>query len=461
MTSSTSSKFTVRILSGLLVLALLYIIFVPAHSATTNVSPTKTGDHEASRLNIDTSFVKTAVDKVTQAVSGDSKTGADAIEEEEELQEDESDEGLGDIADVGDHISGGKEAVDDDQLTPEEKAVQDYHQEHGQNQPTRDRPKVAVKPNPKTSAAVAATSTGPIIAEVTIPEIRHHTQINNASAAEHLILVVTRDETHWGHVDGKPRTFSSFLEFLNDTSGLPLSSVSLAILTTTEEAYTHYVSTLSSHPIAKAQVLLYTPTIPEAEAPADRHDPSFQPIRRKQIALARNILLHRSLADEQHIFFYDADIISSTPKICTEMLHQASTPKITKSENVTIPEVILPVGLITTRAQENSNPDYDLNAWYHSGTVRKDRDVHMQKLTSVTSSDEIFPLDSVGGVLLYIKAELVRQGLAFPWWFVVGGSWEKGDGSDGIETEGICYLAERLGYGCWGLGGEWHVVHQH
>ncbi|KAG9822372.1 hypothetical protein KCU68_g16668, partial [Aureobasidium melanogenum] len=197
MISNTSSKTTVRILSFLLALAVLYIIVVPAHSSISNLSIAPDKSQEASPL--------------TWTISHDNPL------EEEGTQDDDV------PSDIGHHIATGKEAVDDDQLTEEEKAVQNYHQEHGQNQPTRDRPKLSAEIDTTSSLTEV---TNPIIAEINLPEIRHHIQTNNASAAEHLILVITRDESHWGHVDGKPRTFPSFLEMLNDTSGLPTSSIS-------------------------------------------------------------------------------------------------------------------------------------------------------------------------------------------------------------------------------------------
>ncbi|KAH0292056.1 hypothetical protein M436DRAFT_53771 [Aureobasidium namibiae CBS 147.97] len=438
MVSSTSSTSTVRILSFLLILAITYIIFVPAHPTKTTLLPPTDHDRQASWYETHISTSKPAKDTSVDAES-------DIVQKETEQQDDSQPP-----SDIGDHISSNNEAVDDDQLTEEEKAVQADHQAHGQNEPTRDRPKLPGKPDTtKHSTAPSHTS---IITELDLPEIRHHTQTNNASAAEHLILVVTHDESHWGHVDGTPRTFPSFLEFLNDTSGLPAPSISLAILTTTESAYGHYVSALSTHPYAKAQVLLYTPTIPEDEGPADRHTASFQAIRRKQIAVARNVLMFTALTTEAHIFYFDSDVIDASPGICAQMLKQASDPNITMSPNITLPETILPVGLITARAQDGGTYDYDLNAWY------KQREQHMHDLLPFANSEEMFPLQSVGGTLLYINAVLVRQGLSFPWWYVVGSTWDK-EGGDGIETEGICYMAEKLGYGCWGLGGDWHVVH--
>ncbi len=38
--------------------------------------------------------------------------------------------------------------------------------------------------------------------------------------------------------------------------------------------------------------------------------------------------------------------------------------------------------------------------------------------------------------------------------YIVGTKWEHKEGWDGIETEGICYMAKALGYKCWGMPNE-------
>jgi hypothetical protein len=124
MASSTSSKASVRILSSLLILALLYIIFVPAHPSRTSLSPPTDHDRQPSWYDSHISTSKHAGDS-THAASED--IDSDAVQEETE-QEDDSER----PNDIGDHIAGNKEAVDDDQLTEEEKAVQADHQAHGQ-----------------------------------------------------------------------------------------------------------------------------------------------------------------------------------------------------------------------------------------------------------------------------------------------------------------------------------------
>jgi hypothetical protein len=63
-------------------------------------------------------------------------------------------------------------------------------------------------------------------------------------------------------------------------------------------------------------------------------------------------------------------------------------------------------------------------------------------------------LDSVGGTFLFVKAEVHRKGVLFPNGYVIGTEWGMKEGWDGIETEGLCYLARQIGYQCWGIANE-------
>ena len=68
-------------------------------------------------------------------------------------------------------------------------------------------------------------------------------------------------------------------------------------------------------------------------------------------------------------------------------------------------------------------------------------------------------MDSVGGTILYIRANLIREGVVFPHFNIVGTTWEQA-GWVGVETEGLCYMAKGLvGGGCYVLGGKHHVRH--
>ena len=99
--------------------------------------------------------------------------------------------------------------------------------------------------------------------------------------------------------------------------------------------------------------------------------------------------------------------------------------------------------------------DYDLNAWVGPADNDEQKWVHRENnihfLAFVDKPDDYIRLDSVGGTNLYINGDLIRKGLHFPPLCIVGTTWDKREGYDGIETEGLCYLARGMGAECWGM----------
>ncbi|KAK6352884.1 hypothetical protein TWF696_004885 [Orbilia brochopaga] len=167
----------------------------------------------------------------------------------------------------------------------------------------------------------------------------------------------------------------------------------------------------------------------------------------------------------------------------TGTLTKRTAAKETKSQTATsaslaassTPQGPLPIGLLTLRCETRRDYDYDRNAWAGFGH-RPTRPEAMamtegrkfpgmekwakalSQLIEGTGDDELVHLDAVGGTALYIRADLLREGLSFPAYLVSGAKWGK-DGDDGVETEGLCYIAERMGYGCYTLGGQWRTKH--
>ena len=331
------------------------------------------------------------------------------------------------------------------------------------------------------------TSQAPSVSEVTVTtELTHYIHSKHPRNAKSLFLTMTQDATGWGHAHNEPRSLDSHIALIKKTSGLPLKSISIAIQTASATEYQKYIHTLNKHPFAKIQVLLYQPEQHDDE-PEDRHSEDFQPIRRKQISLARNMLMLRALGSEEHIFWYDGDVIGSDNGIAAKMIdHSQNGLKGVTTNSSMLREPPLPIGLITARCENPGMNNYDLNAWAlpkespAAARTRPDGEqikdlsngklymasstgsmIYVDHWTDHTTNDELFPLDSVGGTILYIKADLVRKGLNFPPYFVVGTSWDLPNGYDGIETEGLCYIAKTIGYGCYALGGTWHIKHEH
>ncbi|GAB7349635.1 hypothetical protein MBLNU459_g0314t2 [Dothideomycetes sp. NU459] len=260
--------------------------------------------------------------------------------------------------------------------------------------------------------------------------------------------------------------------------------MSIAILTTTKSAYDHFIDALKKYDFAKVQVLYYAPIArPDApKEPTDRHSDEYQPFRRQKLAMSRNLLMNRALKNEEHIFWHDADVVENENGILHRMLKHTLDPDAPAKAKNDEAGRRLPIGLITARARVGDNPDYDHNAWSHQpdSPARKTpttedledmkhgkifvpdftpNHLDMRRLTEASGDDDIFWLDSVGGLILYIKAELVRTGLVFPPYYVIGTSWDRPNGWDAIETEGLCYIANTMGWGCYGLGGKWHIEH--
>ncbi|KAF4315082.1 hypothetical protein BBO99_00009377 [Phytophthora kernoviae] len=104
--------------------------------------------------------------------------------------------------------------------------------------------------------------------------------------------------------------------------------------------------------------------------------------------------------------------------------------------------------------------EYDLNAWIgrrkERGSLRDSSTfvpgpLWVQRMGNFHGKEETFVLlDSVGGTMLYVKADVHRQGVLSPLHYLIGSEWAN-EGYDGIETEGLCYVAHFLGFKCWGM----------
>ncbi|GEQ71605.1 hypothetical protein JCM33374_g5290 [Metschnikowia sp. JCM 33374] len=216
-----------------------------------------------------------------------------------------------------------------------------------------------------------------------------------------------------------------------------------------------------SYPYAKVTIL-YAPFLQTSFESSD-HSPGVQRQRRRSIARGRNFVVLNSLDAEAYTLFLDADIV--------RLDHRDMLRRFVDSGN----DIIVP------RVERGESSDYDRNSWRgHRITPSQTqlalmddnkwadadfepRDVasemfhlgdHVEQTKDVPESDErrqlsyVEPLDSVGGAVLFAKSIIYKQGVVFPPINVVGTSWARHEGYDGIETEGLCYMARPLGYQC-------------
>ena len=321
---------------------------------------------------------------------------------------------------------------------------------------------ISSKPQPRVAS---------LITEEHIGAVQHWTRklfykTSRPPDLELLVLVLNNDETSWGVANHglAARTLGSFVELLQVTD-YPPSSLSLGLLTSSKSEFARSKSVVSHIGYSTSQII-YHPGYGEPVGRSDRHAEGTQRERRRLIARLRNYLMFRTLRNEQHIIWLDADVHWLAPGIIQKMIQhsygwQGNPPK--------------KVGIITARCVQDDNTDYDLNAWVGPRLIPTPAQVadtktlfvpqataqtkFMEQLVSNTTDDNLVHLDSVGGTILYMAAESVRQGLTFPVYNTVGTQWNLTEGWDGIETEGVCYVAKSLGFGCFGLGGTWHVEH--
>jgi Anp1 len=162
-----------------------------------------------------------------------------------------------------------------------------------------------------------------------------------------------------------------------------------------------------------------------------RWDNAFQLPRRKILARARNHLLFRALDDQDWVLWLDVDVIDYP----ADLLHRL----IATGRDILQPHCV----------SEPGGPTFDRNAWRDHGRV------HMDQLRG---GADFVRLDSVGGTVLMVRADIHRDGLVFPP-FPYGaanpavrrphpfGPAVLGE----IETEGLGLMAADMGHQCWGM----------
>jgi hypothetical protein len=153
--------------------------------------------------------------------------------------------------------------------------------------------------------------------------------------------------------------------------------------------------------------------------------------RRAVLAKARNHLLFHALDEQDWVLWLDVDIIEYPPDLIERLL--------ATGRDIVHPHCVLQPG----------GPTFDRNGWREHGGVL---------LENLRHDAELVRLDSVGGTVLLVRADLHRDGLIFPS-FPYGaankavrrphpmGPAVKGE----IETEGFGIMALDMGHQCWGM----------
>lgn len=160
-----------------------------------------------------------------------------------------------------------------------------------------------------------------------------------------------------------------------------------------------------------------------------RYAHHLQMQRRSILAKSRNHLLFRALGDEEWVLWLDVDVIDYPADIVERLLAYG--------KDIVHPNCV----------REYGGPSFDLNAW------RKRGKLHLHDLRQ---EGELVPLDSVGGTMLLVRADVHRDGLIFPS-FPYGlrnpKIRKRNHWLGELETEGFGIMADDMGVACWGVPG--------
>ncbi|MEM8962534.1 MAG: hypothetical protein AAGD38_13705 [Acidobacteriota bacterium] len=160
-----------------------------------------------------------------------------------------------------------------------------------------------------------------------------------------------------------------------------------------------------------------------------RWAPPFQIARRGVISKSRNQLLSRALDDQEWVLWIDVDVIEAPADIIETFL-------------ATGRDLVHPHCLHQYRDET-----FDLNAWRDQGRLHLD---------DLREEGDLVRLDAVGGTMLWVRADLHRDGLIFPSFPYGAGNAAIRDpspfGMKGeLDTEGLGILALDMGIQPWGM----------
>ncbi|KAG1689841.1 hypothetical protein DVH05_001875 [Phytophthora capsici] len=257
-----------------------------------------------------------------------------------------------------------------------------------------------------------------------------------------LIVCVFNGAESWG----KNRQMEDFFRLVGSFK-YSKDKISITLLTSSMQEFTKakhlFGSYIQQYP--RLSLIFRNDFVSDGLTRLNRHDHSLQADRRRMLARYRNYALLSTMEPwHQHVVWLDADITVVPSGLLEKMVLSGR-------------DILEPM---CVRMLNDKWFNYDKNAWVGQRKVRsagQSADEFVPGPLNARSfhnlpdrTKQFVPLDSVGGTMLYVRAEIHRQGVVFPVHYIIGSEWGQ-EGYDGIETEGLCYSAHFLGFKCWGM----------
>ncbi|OWY98275.1 hypothetical protein PHMEG_00030990 [Phytophthora megakarya] len=270
-------------------------------------------------------------------------------------------------------------------------------------------------------------------------------QPNIREKASVLVICVFNNVKSWG----ENRSITDFFNLIG-TFNYPKEHISVALLTSSIQEFDKVKKLFqrykSEYP--RLSVIFRNDFVQNGLTRGNRHEVKRQGDRRRMLARYRNYALLVTMETwHQHVLWIDADVKIIPPHLLRKMTLSGL-------------DILTPICFSNFRGKWIN---YDQNAWVGQRLVRQPElngDDFMPGPLDVKLLDKVVdkskpytPLDSVGATMLYVRADVHRQGVLFPMHYVIGSEWGR-EGFDGIETEGLCYTAHFLGFKCWGMVNE-------
>eukprot|EP00475_Leptophrys_vorax_P023030 TRINITY_DN3138_c0_g1_i1.p1 TRINITY_DN3138_c0_g1~~TRINITY_DN3138_c0_g1_i1.p1 ORF type:complete len:420 (+),score=92.60 TRINITY_DN3138_c0_g1_i1:689-1948(+) len=266
------------------------------------------------------------------------------------------------------------------------------------------------------------------------------------------------------HPQGPNRNFDRFLKVITSLN-YPKSKIAISLITCSENDYADlksiFLTNFSKFGFISVHLFLVTEelskTIPKRP---DWPEEIYERERRRRLAKLRNYLILTGLKDEIAVLWINSEVLQMPSNLLPTFMDSGLdiiTTRVHKCINGLCDEVKDHTWIGPRREPTSQELDQMYRGGVFAGGPSRliSADGRSRGPTKylddfIDEGRKFIEVDSVGADVLFVRADVHRDGVIFPPVMTVGTIWEV-EGYDGIESDGICLFAKRLCYRCWGM----------